>query len=68
MEAKSDTAMEEKELRVLQMRLKSGQHDRMHLKKASEAIDALIALRQQLESLKPVCDCSCCLQVDKLDK
>lgn len=60
--------MNEQELRVLQMHLKSGQHDRMHLKKAHEAIDALIALIQQLENLKSVCDCSCCLQIDKIDR
>jgi len=59
--------MKTEELKVLRMRLKSGEYDGTDIMQAWTAIDELIELRKKVEGLDGVCDCSCCKQVDSLD-
>lgn len=59
--------MRTEELKVLRMRLKSGEYDGEHIMQAWIAIDELIKLRERVEGLEATCDCPCCKQVDNLD-
>ena len=58
--------MNDEGLKVLRMRLKSGEYDGVHIMQAWIAIDELVELREKVGNLEATCDCPCCKQVDNL--